>query len=485
MEDVNLDDVGANRGKFLRIRSTHNFPNCYGLVMLPMTSVDPVTQQTTTTPTPFSLTYEKLPTCCYKCGRLGHDEKHCFQSSGLEGDPNRSISTSKPKLFGSWFHAEDFHFRSWPFAPAKVTRGVAGTSNNGSNSPEKMGTTGQPASPDTGQRSSSHTCTILPEGKDLLESLLRPSTHADPSTTTFNETYIPVLFILVVLEAIDELESFVGFECSFIVVEFVQTGSTAFEDWLLQLHEELEKQGITLPERINEDELRRFYIAADGDLSCFLSSISKTIRWRETNSILSVQELEMWSHFIFWHGCDVKLRPCLFIHLRLACSSLASHDRPRFAQAVGGLFVAPALSQIEYGVLHLVDVENPQISVMMDWEGLSPFRFPMQIMRSCSALLQDYYPNRLGYLVVIRLPPVVQVIAQTFIQHRRKETKKMDPTADFTDDEDLPSSNPTYLADLRMNENCDRILSAIVGILMVWLFIAGMYDPDSLPLFSP
>ncbi|KAF8395102.1 hypothetical protein HHK36_019043 [Tetracentron sinense] len=312
----------------------------------------------------------------------------------------------------------------------------------------------------------------------------------------------------------------------------------ASEHWLLQLYEELEKQGITLPERINEDELRRFYIAADGDFSCFLSSIKKTIRWRETYSIFSVQELEMWSHFIFWHGCDVKLRPCLFIRLGLACSSLASHDRPRFAQAVEGHFVAPAVSQMEYGVLHLVDVENPQISVVMDCEGLSPFGFPMQITRSCSALLQDHYPNRLGCLVVTRLPPVVRVIAQTFIQvlkpvtrhklriegemyqkvlseyiqilpsflggkctctkcstlaindiqHRRKGTKKMEPSADFTDDDDLISSNPTYLA-VHMNENCDHILrSAIVGVLMVWLFIAliaGMYDPDSLPLFSP
>lgn len=87
--------------------------------------------------------------------------------------------------------------------------------------------------------------------------------------------------------------------------------------------------------RINDDELHRFYNAANGDFSCLLSSIKKTIRWRETYKILSVQELDMWSRLVFWHGCDVNLRPCLVIRLGLACSTLAYHDRPRFAQAVG------------------------------------------------------------------------------------------------------------------------------------------------------
>ena len=75
-----------------------------------------------------------------------------------------------------------------------------------------------------------------------------------------------------------------------------------------------------------------------------------------------------------------------------------------------------AVSQIEHGVLHLVDTENTQITILLDCEGLSPLRFPMQIMRSCSSLLQDHFPNRLGCLFVIRLPPVVRVVAQTFIQ---------------------------------------------------------------------
>ncbi|XP_077236942.1 uncharacterized protein LOC143878555 [Tasmannia lanceolata] len=148
--------------------------------------------------------------------------------------------------------------------------------------------------------------------------------------------------------------------------------NTVSENWLLQLHEELEKQGIILPERISEDDLHRFYTAANSDFSRLLSSIKRTIRWRETYYILSAQDLEMWSHLVFWHGCDVKLRPCLIILLGLACSNLASHDRPRFAQAV--------VSQIEHGVLHLVNVEDPRITVLIDCEGISTIKFPMQMM---------------------------------------------------------------------------------------------------------
>ncbi|GFS31579.1 P-loop containing nucleoside triphosphate hydrolases superfamily protein [Actinidia rufa] len=55
---------------------------------------------------------------------------------------------------------------------------------------------------------------------------------------------------------------------------------------------------------------------------------------------------------------------------------------------------------------YLDEYENPQITVLMDCEVFSPFRFPMQMMRSCAMLLQDHYPNYLGYLIVIRLPPI-------------------------------------------------------------------------------
>lgn len=305
----------------------------------------------------------------------------------------------------------------------------------------------------------------------------------------------------------------------------------ASENWMIQLHKELENQGICLPERINEDELRRFYAAANGDFACVLPSIRKTIRWRETYRILSVEELEMWSNMVFWHGFDVNDRPCLVVRLGLACLSLPSHDKPRFAQAV--------ISQVEHGVLHLVDQENSQITVLMDCEGLSPLKIPMQMLRSCSSLLQDHFPNRLGCLFVIRLPPVVRVIAQTFIQVLKPITRKklkivgemyqkflseylqtlpsylggkctcttcsnirncymqqpltnkinkIEPIAVVNDDDELAEPNPADETDIHPNGNYDQVLrTAIISILMLWVFIAfiaGLYDPESRP-FSP
>jgi len=64
----------------------------------------------------------------------------------------------------------------------------------------------------------------------------------------------------------------------------------------------------------------------------------------------------------------------------------------------------------------LIDADNPQITVLVDCDGLSPVRIPMQMMRSCSSLLRDHFPNRLGCMFVIQLPASVRVIAQSFIQ---------------------------------------------------------------------
>lgn len=86
----------------------------------------------------------------------------------------------------------------------------------------------------------------------------------------------------------------------------------------------------------------------------------------------------------------------------------------------------PAVSQVEQGVLFLLNKDDPRITVLMDCAGLSPLRIPMNMMRSCSALMQDHYPNRLATLLVTRLPPVVRVLAQTLIQvkKRNKKTKR-------------------------------------------------------------
>ncbi|PAN44275.1 hypothetical protein PAHAL_9G031100 [Panicum hallii] len=298
------------------------------------------------------------------------------------------------------------------------------------------------------------------------------------------------------------------------------------ENWLVLLFRELEKQGITLPERFTEDELRRFYVAANGDFSSLLSLVKKTIRWRETFHILTLQELDKWSHLVFWHGFDTMLRPCLVIRLGLACSSIPPRDRPRFGQAV--------VSQIDHGVVNLINDEDPRITVLLDCHGISPFRFPMQMMRSFITVVQENYPNRLGVLFVVRLPPVVRVIAQTFLQVLKPTTKQKlrfegdsykktlaeflqvvpaflggkcscpqcekprdrsviqagegsksqhqlisvddgSPVTDFDFDE----------AEILSPYSCENtIRAAIIGLLMVCIFIAflaGMNDPTSVP----
>ncbi|XP_038995020.1 uncharacterized protein LOC120119243 [Hibiscus syriacus] len=297
------------------------------------------------------------------------------------------------------------------------------------------------------------------------------------------------------------------------------------ESWLDKLHKELENQGIRLPERINDEYLHRFYTAANGDFVVFMSLIKKTIRWRETYRLLSQEELETWANMVFWHGYDLMHRPCLIVRLGLACSRLPSHDRPRFAQAV--------VSQVELGVMHLVNSENPEVTVLVDCEGLSPFRIPMQLIRLCSSLLQDHYPNCLGCLFVIRLPPVVRVIAQTFIQVLKPVTRKklkiggeiyrkvllenlqtlpsylggdcrctkclnilhdvkrprtaqfnkIRTNEDVSDSEDLSTLDLIYQDNIDQSWGCDQVLrTAIIGLLMLWVLIAimaGLYDPEN------
>lgn len=185
---------------------------------------------------------------------------------------------------------------------------------------------------------------------------------------------------------------------------------------LEDLHEKLNEEGLTLSERFDEDELCRFYAASNGDFSRFVASVKKTIHWRQTYTMLSPHELEDWSSFLFWHGYDVKRRPCLIIRLGVACSNLSSSNKPLFAKAV--------VSQIEHGVLNLVDKKHPQITVLMDCKGLSPFGFPMQMMRSCATLLQDHYPTRLSCLAVIRLPAISRLLIQTLFQVLKPATRK-------------------------------------------------------------
>ncbi|XP_068642127.1 phosphatidylinositol/phosphatidylcholine transfer protein SFH8 [Aristolochia californica] len=302
--------------------------------------------------------------------------------------------------------------------------------------------------------------------------------------------------------------------------------NVASENWLSELLKELENQGISIPERITEDDLHRFYMAANGEFPCLVSSVKRTIQWRESYNILSTQELEVWSHLVFWHGRDVEFRPCLIVRLGLACSSLAAHERPRFAQAV--------VSQIEHGVLYLVNVQDPRITVLLDCEGVSAIRFPLQMMRSFCSLVQCHYPNRLCLLFVLKLPPVVRVIAQTLFQVLKPTTRQKLRVLGEVDHKILVEHlqtipaflggectcpkcmalavaprqrqieeiavNNSYLSDagsveedpspnnLMVDGHFDRVLrTVVVGILMFWILIAliaGMYDPDTFALFG-
>lgn len=188
------------------------------------------------------------------------------------------------------------------------------------------------------------------------------------------------------------------------------------ENWLLDLHNQLRAEDISLPERLNDDYLHRFYASTKYDYQRTLSLVKKTIQWRQSYNFLSSQELNAWSHLVFWHGYDSKKLPCLIICLGHACSNLKSSERDLFAKVI--------VSQIEHGIVSFVDMEHPQIVVLMDCDGLSPLGFPLQMMRSCATLLQDHYPNHLYLLMLIRIPRVAHVVMRTFLQVLRPSTRK-------------------------------------------------------------
>ncbi|KAF5770481.1 putative CRAL-TRIO lipid binding domain-containing protein [Helianthus annuus] len=79
------------------------------------------------------------------------------------------------------------------------------------------------------------------------------------------------------------------------------------------------------------------------------------------------------------------------------------------------LFCTLCNVKVEYEVLRLLGLEHSQITVLMDF-GLSFFGILVKTLRSCIAFLQDYYPTRLGCLLVVWLPSIARVITQTQFQ---------------------------------------------------------------------
>lgn len=87
--------------------------------------------------------------------------------------------------------------------------------------------------------------------------------------------------------------------------------------------------------RFDDDAVQRFWAAAHGDTTKFVTNVRKTTKWRENYHFLSQHELEIWEHLVFWHKYDALGRPVLIIRLGLAYSTLAPSERPLFAQAIG------------------------------------------------------------------------------------------------------------------------------------------------------
>ncbi|KAL6544168.1 hypothetical protein OROGR_010665 [Orobanche gracilis] len=264
-------------------------------------------------------------------------------------------------------------------------------------------------------------------------------------------------------------------------------------DWIYHLREELENQGITLPERINnEEELQRFYVAANGNLSSLLSSVKRTIHWRETYRILSGEELESCSNMVFWHGSDVKHRPCLIIRLGLACTSLPSHDRPRFAQAVAEVGSFPVMENLKqpYFVIppsHLKD--EPWLMWSMDYVLKPTTKQKLRIeghmygkvLSECFQILPSYLGGSCTCTRCVKLDAgSLKQIPDT----QNNNTGEL-VAADIVGTENFPLEEPTYQHDMEDNNNCNRALrSAVIGILIIWAliaFIEGLYNPESHP----
>lgn len=202
-------------------------------------------------------------------------------------------------------------------------------------------------------------------------------------------------------------------------IEREQATPQAYEygsDSLILLKNDLQKAGVILPERIGDDELERFLIASNNNVKRCAVLVKRNVRWRETFYFFPPYELENWSPLVFWHGYDVQMRPSLVVRIGWAYSILKANERPRFAQAI--------LSQVEYGVTHLLCEEDPRITVIIDCEGTPALGFPVNMLKSCCARVQENYPTRLAALFVVNLPPVVRVIAQAIIQVLKPATKK-------------------------------------------------------------
>ncbi|KAG0630944.1 hypothetical protein M758_1G215400 [Ceratodon purpureus] len=182
------------------------------------------------------------------------------------------------------------------------------------------------------------------------------------------------------------------------------------------MREELSKHGVIVPERVADDEVRRFWLASKGDTAKFVTMMRRTLEWRQSYDFVPESELRGWSSLVFWHLRDAHDRPILIIRLGPACNGLTPAQRPQFAQAV--------ISQVEYGIQNLLTMDDPRLTVVMDCQGTTAFGFPVKMLKSCVALVQEHYPMRLASLFVVNAPPLVHAVANAIIQMLRPATRE-------------------------------------------------------------
>ncbi|CAM6093373.1 unnamed protein product [Calypogeia fissa] len=187
-----------------------------------------------------------------------------------------------------------------------------------------------------------------------------------------------------------------------------QVSETTSTHTMNDLMQALERADVEVPERLAGQELENFFVASNGSVKKFVSRVRKSATWRQTYYFLTSEELKQWAHLVAWHDRDAKQRPTLVIRLGAAYATLSPDERPRFCQAV--------VSQVEYGILNLLNDVDPRITVIMDCKGTSAIGFPVHMMKTCAVLVQDNFPTRLASLFAVNLPPVVKIVANAVIQ---------------------------------------------------------------------
>ncbi|KAF8397169.1 hypothetical protein HHK36_016076 [Tetracentron sinense] len=113
--EADTTEDSSFQGKFLRIRFQALISmSLKPYVLLHISATNPSTLQSSTAPTIFPLTYEKLPTCYFRCGRLGHNDRLCSSFPSWDNDESQGSNSCNNSLFSHWIRAESFHFKSWP-----------------------------------------------------------------------------------------------------------------------------------------------------------------------------------------------------------------------------------------------------------------------------------------------------------------------------------------------------------------------------------